>query len=75
MSHKTLIALSALAALACGLGSGLSPAMANYSYCTENPSAVGCPGNFDVTKEAFYTPPQHHRTAQHETRNMSQHRG
>ena len=33
--------------------SPLSPAMANYDHCTENPCAKGCPGNFDVTQEPF----------------------
>jgi hypothetical protein len=69
MSHKALLALAAMVCLGAA-----TPALANYDYCTENPSAVGCPGNFDVTKEAFYTPPSH-KAAQHETQPMAHHHG
>ena len=65
-----------LAAASIALGSAaLSPAKANYDYCTENPSAVGCPGNFDVTKEPFYTPPHAAKGAQHEMHRAPHHRG
>ena len=74
MFYKTLMALAATASLGLGAGAALSPAMANYSYCTENPSAVGCPGNFDVTNEAFYTPPTH-KAAQHQPRPMARQHG
>ena len=47
---------------------------ANYDYCTENPSAKGCPGNFDVTNEPFYTPPHAARSA-HETHRAPRHHG
>ena len=56
MLRKTLVALVATASLAVG-AAALTPAMANYDYCYENPAAVGCPGNYDVTKEAFYVAP------------------
>jgi len=56
MLRKSLVALVATASLAVG-AAALTPAMANYDYCYENPAAVGCPGNYDVTKEAFYVPP------------------
>jgi hypothetical protein len=65
-----------VAAAAIALGSAaLSPAKANYDYCTENPSAKGCPGNFDVTNEPFYTPPHATRSAQHETHRAPRHHG
>jgi hypothetical protein len=69
MFRKTLIAVAATAPLALAVLGASTPALANYSYCTENPSAVGCPGNFDVTKEAFYTPPSH-KAAQHHAEHM-----
>jgi hypothetical protein len=63
MFSKTATALVA-ASLALG-AAAVTPAMANYDYCTENPSAKGCPGNFDVTQEPFYVAPS--KSAQHET--------
>jgi hypothetical protein len=62
------------------LGSAaLSPAKANYDYCSENPSAVHCPGNFDVTKEPFYTAPHASRGAyiapEHQPRHPAHHHG
>ena len=50
MLRKTLVALAATASLAVG-AAALTPAMANYDRCYENPAATGCPGNYDVTKE------------------------
>ena len=65
-----------LAAATIALGSAaLSPAKANYDFCSENPSAKGCPGNFDVTNEPFYTPPHAARSAQHETHRAPRHHG
>ena len=65
-----------LAAATIALGSAaLSPAKANYDYCTENPSAAGCPGNFDVTKEPFYTAPPAAKSAQHEPHRVHRHHG
>jgi hypothetical protein len=66
MFHRILMTLAAAASLGAGVGLALTPAMANYDRCTENPSAVGCPGNFDVKNEPFYVAPSH-RAAQHET--------
>ena len=62
MFTKTAVALAAVS-LALG-ASAITPANANYGYCTENPSAAKCPGNYDVTKESFYVAP--HRSAEHE---------
>ncbi|MGH6826786.1 hypothetical protein [Methyloceanibacter sp.] len=62
MFTKTAVALAA-ASLALG-ATAVGPANANYDYCTENPSAAKCPGNYDVTKESFYVAP--HRSAEHE---------
>ena len=62
MFSKTATALAA-ASLALG-AAAVTPAMANYDYCYENPSAKGCPGNYDVTQEPFYVAPS--KSAQHE---------
>jgi hypothetical protein len=74
MLKKTAIALAAAASLALG-GAALTPAMANYGYCTENPSATGCPGNYDVTKEQSYVAPHSYRGAEHQTRYSAHHHG
>jgi hypothetical protein len=71
MFSKTAILLAASIAL----GAAATPALANYSYCSENPSAPKCPGNFDVTKESFYVAPQHHRSAGHEMSRPTHQRG
>jgi len=42
MLRKTLVALAATASLAVG-AAALTPAMANYDRCYENPAATGCP--------------------------------
>ena len=42
MLSKTAIALAA-ASFAVG-ATALTPAMANYAFCVENPTAKGCPG-------------------------------
>ena len=73
MLTRTAVLLTA-ATIARG-SAALSPAKANYDYCTENPSAAGCPGNFDVSKEAFYTPPHATKSAQHETHRAHRHHG
>jgi hypothetical protein len=62
MLRKTLVALAATASLAM---SAAPPAMANYPHCYENPSATDCPGNYDVTKEAFYVAPYSYKGASH----------
>jgi hypothetical protein len=45
-----LVATAALSAAA------VSPALANYSYCTENPSAASCPGDYNIKDEPFAQP-------------------
>ena len=63
-----------LAAASLLLGaSAASPAMANYDRCYEQPSAKGCPGNFDVTQEPFYVAPN--KSAQHELHRSPHHHG
>jgi hypothetical protein len=69
--RKTLVALAA-ASLAVG-AAALTPAMANYDRCYENPAATGCPGNYDVTKESFYVAP--HKGASHEQSRAARHNG
>ena len=49
--------------------------MANYDRCYENPAATGCPGNYDVTKEPFYTAPHGHKAASHEQSRTARHHG
>jgi hypothetical protein len=74
MLKKTLVALVATASLAVG-AAALTPAMANYDYCYENPASVGCPGNYDVTKEAFYVAPHSYKTVSHEQSHAARHHG
>ena len=74
MLRKTLVALVATASLAVG-AAALTPAMANYDYCYENPAAVGCPGNYDVTKEPFYVAPHSYKTVSHEPSRAARHHG
>ena len=73
MFSKTAILLAA-ASIALGAAAA-TPALANYSYCSENPSAAKCPGNFDVTKESFYVAPQNHRSASHAMSRPAHHHG
>lgn len=77
MFSKTATVLVA-ASLALG-AAAMTPAMANYNYCTENPSAVNCIRNFDVTKEPFYTAPNSYRGAyiapEHQTHRPAHHHG
>jgi hypothetical protein len=62
-----------LAAASLVLGAAaVSPAMANYDRCYEQPYAKGCPGNFDVTQEPFYVAPS--KSAQHEMHPTAPHR-
>mgnify|MGYP005849950789 CR=1 FL=1 len=72
MMRKTLMALAATAPLVLIATGASTPALANYAYCTENPAAVGCPGNFDVKDEPFYTPPSH-KAARHEAGHRTMH--
>jgi len=74
MLRTTLVALAATASLAVS-AAAFTPAMANYDFCYENPSAVGCPGNYDVTKEAFYVAPHGYRGASHEQSRALGHHG
>jgi hypothetical protein len=62
MFNKTAVALAA-ASLVLGAAS-VSPALANYDRCYEEPYAKGCPGNYDVTQEPFYVAPS--KSAEHE---------
>jgi hypothetical protein len=83
MFRKTLMALAATASLGVGASAALTPAMANYDFCSENPSAKGCPGDFDVTQEPFYVAPSRkaayvapsHKAAEHQTQHMTRHHG
>ena len=74
MLRKSLVALAATVSLAVG-ASALTPAMANYDRCYENPAATGCPGNYDVTKEPFYVAPHGYKGASHEQRHTERHNG
>ncbi len=50
---KLALALAATAVLS---AAAVSPALANYSYCTENPSAASCPGDYNIKDEPFAQP-------------------
>ena len=63
MLSKTAIALVA-ASLALGFAA-LTPAMANYAPCYENPAASGCPGSINQNTHSnrgaeHQTPTAHH---------------
>ena len=74
MLRKALVALAATTSLAVGTAA-LTPAMANYAPCTENPAATGCPGNYDVTKESFFVAPHSYKGASNEQSHAARHRG
>ena len=74
MLRKTLVALAATGSLAVG-AAALTPAMANYDRCYENPAATGCPGNYDVTKEQFYVAPHSFKGASYEQSRAVRHGG
>jgi hypothetical protein len=74
MLRKTLVALAATGSLTVG-AAALTPAMANYDFCYENPAATGCPGNYNVTKEPFYVAPHGHKGASHEQSRAARHNG
>ncbi len=74
MLRMTLVALAATASLTLG-AAALTPAMANYAPCDENPAATGCPGNYDVTKESFYVAPHAYKAASHEQSRGARHHG
>ena len=67
MFSKTAIALAA-ASFAVG-AAALTPAMANYAPCVENPSAKGCPGYINTTT------PNSYKGAEHQTRHTTRHHG
>ena len=62
MLRQVLVAFTAIALLTVG-SAALTPAMANYAFCDENPAAKGCPGNYDVTNEAFHVASHSHKQA------------
>jgi hypothetical protein len=68
MLSKTVIALAA-ASFAVS-AAALTPAMANYAPCVENPAAKGCPGEI---KQNAATPS--YRGAEHQTRSPTRHHG
>jgi hypothetical protein len=72
MFSKTAIALAATS-MALGAAT-VTPAMANYDRCYENPSATGCPGNYN-DKEPFYTGAPSHKGAEYQTRHTIRHHG
>jgi len=67
MFSKTAIALAA-ASFAVS-ATALTPAMANYAPCVENPAAKGCPGEI---KQNTATPSYR---AEHHTRSTTHHHG
>ena len=60
MFSKTAIALVA-ASLAIG-AAAITPAMANYAPCYENPAGLGCPGEIKQSTTSHY-----YRGAEHPT--------
>jgi hypothetical protein len=68
MFSKTAIALAA-ASFAVG-AAALTPAMANYAPCVENPASKGCPCEI---KQIRATPS--YRGAEHHTRSTTHHHG
>jgi hypothetical protein len=67
MLSKTAIVLAA-ASLALG-AAALTPAMANYAPCYENPAAAGCPGApSNMTAHSY-------KGAEHQTRHNTRHHG
>ena len=73
MLSKAAIALAA-ASLALG-AAAVTPALANYDRCYENPAATGCPGNYDVNHEQFNMIPHRYKGAEHQTRPTTRHHG
>jgi hypothetical protein len=57
------------ASLAVG-AAALTPAMANYAPCVENPAAKGCPGEINQNTNA-----NSYKGAEHQTRHMTRHHG
>ena len=75
MLSKTAIALVA-ASFALGFAA-LTPAVANYDRCYENPAATGCPGNYDINQSNMNAPvnAHSHRGAQHQEPMTTRHHG
>jgi hypothetical protein len=68
MFSKISIALAA-ASFAVG-AAALTPAMANYAPCVENPAGKGCPGEIKQNTAA-----PSYRGAEHHTRSTTHHHG
>ena len=68
MLSKIAIALVA-ASFALGFAA-LTPALANYAPCVENPAAKGCPGEINQNTNA-----NSYKGAEHQTRHMTRHYG
>ena len=68
MLTETAIALAA-ASIAVG-AAALTPAMANYAPCVENPAAKGCPGEINQNTNA-----NSYRGAEHHMRSTTSHHG
>ena len=65
MLRQTLVALAASASLMVGAGA-LTPALANYSQCDEQPNAEGCP--------TYAAPaPNQHAATRHANRHAAAH--
>ncbi len=75
MLRKTAIALGA-ASLALAFAA-LSPAMANYDRCYENPAATGCPGSYGLNQSNMNAPMSAHsrRGAEHQEITTTRHHG
>lgn len=74
MLIKALMAHFAIASLAVGAGA-ITPATANYDRCYENPSATGCPGDYNVTHVSFYMAPHIYNGTWHELSRAARHNG
>jgi hypothetical protein len=75
MLSKTAIALVA-ASFALGFAA-LTPAVANYDRCYENPAATGCPGNYEINQSNMNAPvnAHRHRGAEHQEPMTTRHHG
>src|SRR6476660_3717173 len=74
LNKKTIV----LAATSLALGfAALTPAMANYDRCYENPAATGCPGNYDINHSNMNAPvnAHSHRGAEHQEPMRTRHHG
>ena len=62
MLRQTLVALAATASLMLGAGA-LTPALANYSQCDEQPNADTCPTYAAPAPNAYAAPANRHASA------------